>query len=150
MNLVFVVPLETRGAMIQARVVHEWCRRNDHRVVRVLGTRFENLSPYPRSYPGFDAPGLVVGGMGAPTRIDRHPSLAAWIRQCPLSRRSVSAALGRLDRVIAEHHEETVVNLMKPMGSIHGRRTRAGRPDSPSRPHAGGNLGGGRPSIRVR
>lgn len=117
----FVVPLETRGAMIQARVVHEWCRRNDHRVVRVLGTRFENLSPYPRSFPGFDAPGLVVGGMGAPTRIDRHPSLTAWIRQCLGSRRSISAAMANLDRAIAEDHADAIVSFMEPMAALHRR-----------------------------
>lgn len=94
----------------------------------MLGTRFENLNPYPRSYPGFDAPGLVVGGMGAPTRIDRHPSLATWIRQCLGSRRSISAAMASLDRVIAEDHADAVVSFMEPMAALHRRFGRSRRP----------------------
>lgn len=94
----------------------------------MLGTRFEDLSPCPKNYPGFDVPGLVVGGMGAPTRIDRYPSLAAWIRQCLGSRRSVSAAMASLDRVIVEDHADAVVSFMEPMAALHRRFGRSRRP----------------------
>ena len=96
MNLVFVVPLETRGAMIQARAVHEWCRRNGHRVVRVVGSRVDATTPSPRTFPGFDAPGEVVRGLGPITRADRYPSLADWILQALGHRRSLADAMARL------------------------------------------------------
>lgn len=128
MNLVFVVPLETRGAMIQARAVQEWCRRNDHRVVQVLGTRFEDPSPSPRTYPGFDAPGQVIAGLGAITRIDRHPSMWACLRHCVQRRRSISLALRALDRSVREGNADAVVSFMEPLAALHHRVGRSRAP----------------------
>jgi hypothetical protein len=71
---------------------------------------------------------MAVAGMGAPSRIDRHPSLMAWIGQCLGLRRSISAAMNRLDRAILDHQADAVVSFMEPMAALHRRFGRSKRP----------------------
>jgi len=119
MNLVLVVPAETRGTVTQAKAVHEWCRQNAHRVVRVLLARTDCANPSPRISRDFDVPVEVIPGLGIPTRIERHPGIVRWLRECVARRRAVQAGLAAIDRSISSGPADAMVSFMEPLAAFH-------------------------------
>lgn len=119
MNLVFVVPLENRGTMIQAKAVQEWCRRNGHRVVRVLQTRADFANTSPRNSPDSETASEIIPGAGTPTRIDRNPSVTRWLWQNLGRRRALRAGMAAIDRAIETAPAGAIVSFMEPLAALH-------------------------------
>ena len=85
----------------------------------MLLARTDCANPSPRISRDFDVPVEVIPGLGIPTRIERHPGIVRWLRECVARRRAVQAGLAAIDRSISSGPADAMVSFMEPLAAFH-------------------------------